>query len=414
MTDKNRELLYQFIAIFAFLLCGAILIMVPKPGTANEIFLALTVVFGVHLIERYVLWRTIQKLVGNDLVRAAKDCNLTAIYKNRLDAGLCSEVKTAVKDAGDTVCLLGISFSGAIPFSDLVESVLERDPGRRPKDFRILLLDPFRSPAVFRTFLETKLESVRRIVGYERREQPDLPFLSVQRLYQDFDTSLTVLKRHASELRHSAKYYAHNPNCWLVIADGVAYFQPYSFGKSTETSADPTLGPYLPVLRFQSGGEPFKILKDHFDKLWKTTNVDIFHIEAREKNKNTILKRIFQRRQYWFREVYRGLSGVQELREYARQPCADACQVPVIWKAQSLSAEVRDSSGGGLSLKLTGFKDDMRPLKEDRITLKQPANQTLLEMPDSFWDADFIVRWPKPEDVTTPTTDWNVGLEKAP
>ena len=46
MTDKHRELLYQFVAVFAFLLCGAILIMVPKPGTANEIFLALTVVFG--------------------------------------------------------------------------------------------------------------------------------------------------------------------------------------------------------------------------------------------------------------------------------------------------------------------------------------------------------------------------------
>ena len=121
--------------------------------------------------------------MGNDLVRAAKDCDSTALYRNRLDPGLCAEVKAAVKDAGDTSCACwGISFSGAIPVSELVESVLERVPSRRPEDFRILLLDPFRSPAVFRTFLETKLDSVKRIVGYDRQEQPDLPFLLVQRL----------------------------------------------------------------------------------------------------------------------------------------------------------------------------------------------------------------------------------------
>ncbi len=413
MTEKQRELLYQFIAVFAFLLCAALLVLVPKPGTLNEVFLALTVVFGVHLIERYVLWRTIQKLVGNDLVRAAKDCNLSGIYNNRLDPGLCKEVKVAVKDAVDTVCLLGISFAGAIPFSDLVESVLDRPSTARPKDFRILLLDPFRSPAVFRTFLETTSDNVRRIVGYGRYDQPDLPFLFVQRLYQDFDTSLKVLKRHASELQHKAKYYAHNPNCWLVIADGVIYFQPYSFGKSRETGADPTLGPFLPVLRFQSGGEPFKILKDHFDKLWRTSTVDMFHIEARERNKVLIGGRMFQRRRSWFKEVYRGLSDLKESRSWTRQPCADACSVQVMWKGQPLAAGIRDSSAGGLSLELTGFSDDqVRPLKDDRLTLIRPSKD-LLEMPDSFWGADFVVRWPKSEDVTTITREWNVGLERA-
>ena len=162
-----------------------------------------------------------------------------------------------------------------------------------------------------------------------------------------------------------------------------------------------------------AGGEPYKLLRDHFDKLWRTTNVDIFHIESRDRNKDVIGKRIFERRQYWFREVYRGLSNLQEARKNPRQPCADSCQLSVMWKGEKIKGQVRDSSAGGLSLELSEFPAKDRPLKDDRVTVLRPTNQTSLEMPDAFWNTDFVVRWPKREDMTTITSNWNVGLEKA-
>jgi hypothetical protein len=44
----------------------------------------------------------------------------------------------------------------------------------------------------------------------------------------------------------------------------------------------------------------------------------------------------------------------------------------------------------------------------------KPPGDPVLEMPESFWQAEFTVRWwPKKEDVTATTAEWNVGLEKS-
>ena len=82
----------------------------------------------------------------------------------------------------------------------------------------------------------------------------------------------------------------------MMIVDNTAHFQPYTFGRSvSQHSSNLCIGANMPVFKFQMqpNGRPFEILEDHFLKLWLTSNVDLFHIEARIADRNRIIKDIF-------------------------------------------------------------------------------------------------------------------------
>jgi len=401
--------------------------------TIQEVLLALALIFGVHLLDHLVLlekfaaavievatpaFKTLEEDVGrvsteavsaarermshlvdklseaqtkgmsdlagqiNQLISASSKVGLRAIYPMR-NSDVEKDVLAAVRGATKTVWLLGIAFSEQVSFAQLINELVEKKEDIKllgsegGLDVRILLLDPLRSPAVFRTFLETPdLSDVLRIVGKPETDtpaiDPDLPHLFDQTLYRHIAHSVALLRNHPNMfLRPLVKFYAHNPNCWLVIADDVAFYEPYALGRPAKmAAADPCLGPYMPVFVFQKSAQPFAILESHFDRLWRTTNVGVFHFDAYWKVKETVTQGIFDQRLRWFRSVHAGLerTGI-ERREWPHNFCEGRWPLAVKWfdaSYQQLSqidipGTVRDSSLNGLSLELGPFAAANRP-----------------------------------------------------
>jgi hypothetical protein len=438
-------------------------------GVLRDVVLTLTVVFGVHLLDHIVLLerfaddakkaaqdavndleKRVSKMVRhlseghakemrglagdvNDLVAAASACGLSKIYPMR-DAAAAEDVLKAVTEATSRVWLLGVAFSEKVRFSRLMgalipkkESIQLPAENNQHLDVRILLLDPMRSPAVFRTFLEARdLDDVSRIVGSKdirAPKNPDIDHLFDQTLYLDITQAVALLKNsHYAFLQPLVKFYAHNPNCWLVIADDVAFYEPYTLGRPSHTVGnDPCIGHYFPVFRFdamkeqaKAKGEPFAILTSHFDNLWRTTNHSTFHFDASWKVevKESVAKAIFKLRLPWLMQVYKGLARKEglERRVWSHDICRDNCELVVKWIDEKgtvgegeMSAQVRDSCSGGMQLLLRMTPDSELPQARQRLrvsTVSEAASPLTHALLAPFTGPDLEVKWsrgPDPE-----------------
>src|SRR5439155_17882071 len=161
-----------------------------------------------------------------------------------------------------------------------------------------------------------------------------------QRLYNDSQNTFNLLTQRAySFLEGSVKYYAHNPNCWLVIADSVAYFEPYTFGQPPRSmpSESRRFGPYMPVLKFEqsSEAETFDILGNHFWNLWLASDTGLVHFTEKWENRSIFIQEIFARRLDWLSHVFSargwgyGLKADAERRKWPRRPCGSKQPVMV-------------------------------------------------------------------------------------
>lgn len=265
---------------------------------------------------------TLKKEEAVDLFNSATKCGLKRIYYSRDE--VAQSVRNDVERAQKRIWLLGIGLSEKINLTELLPKLNAKID---TADVRILLLDGLRSPALFRTFLEIPADTFRHIIETNREKKPPLsePYCD-QRLYRTFQTRCSELKK-LPKLQRAVKFYGHSPTCWLVIVDNTAYFQPYMFGRGVRMDDDDHDGPPMPIFKFQvqerEDTQAFDILSDHFNKLWLTSNTDLFHIGGEMVDKWLILRDIFRQRHYWFRHVYGALHGNngEDRRHFPRKPC---------------------------------------------------------------------------------------------
>lgn len=343
---------------------------------AKHLLLTLMAIMGVHLLERAFLWREITHWnqdslttvlqESNALVKAAETCGLQSIYPSREKAK--SDVMDAVRTARERIWLLGIGLSQKINLNHhLISIIKDKLKDDNKFEVRILMLDALRSTAVFRSFLESPGVDVKSIIEVNLRDgnKPpiDNPYFH-QQLYTDFQHGYSSLKS-ASELKASVRFYAHTPVCWLVVADDTAYFQPYSFGRAVgNEQIELTIGHLLPVFKFkrESDYRTFEILADHFNKLWLTSNTDLFHIGALITDKERIVHDIFKKRSERFKHVYGALyhpsnEAGTDRRKSPRKPCRSEIQVTVEFtdsggKAESVTSNIVNFSREGIALEL--------------------------------------------------------------
>jgi hypothetical protein len=324
------------------------------------------------------------------LIDSSNKCGIADIYNKRASAR--KDIMDDIEDAKVRVWLLGVGLNVHVDVEDIIPNL--RDKKKDGVDVRILMLDAFRSTAVFRTFLESSMDQAKRIIDYYEKlcmqdvsdpRERDVYFN--ERLCRRFESTCKALL-NTPELEPCVKFYAHTPSCWLVITDSKAYFQPYTFGSlpprqeisqkseihDTHT-ADETIGDLLPVFKFQSHKniDTFKVLEDHFLKLWATSDCSLFHIQARQNDKEGILKRIFDTRREWLRHVYsvlyttrgkesydrqpgeviRDKSGRKEYRLYERQICPEPVKVTFKFKQNGgkvFEGGIVDSSREGIAI----------------------------------------------------------------
>ncbi|MHC1728593.1 MAG: hypothetical protein AB9866_21755 [Syntrophobacteraceae bacterium] len=283
----------------------------------KHLLLLLCAMLGVHFLERTFLWKDIAKWNKEslkdilnpaiELLGASNQCGLDMIYVDRTN--LKEEVVASVKHAKKRVWMLGIAFSEEIRLKDILPHAsvsLKHNPGF---DFRILLLDVLRSPAIFRAFLESSPEKVKEMLEFNRQDGPSSldPYKYV-RMFQDFNRVYPLVKDDT--YKHHVRYYGHNPNCWMILVDDTVFFQPYTFGRgSIPSEQKECIGALMPVFKFKDkdGCNTFNIIEDHFIKMWLTSNIDIFHIKARFADADAILRRIFEERKAWLSHVYGSL-----------------------------------------------------------------------------------------------------------
>jgi hypothetical protein len=358
---------------------------------------------------------TMHKSSAKEPVEGAAACGITKIFPSREEAKV--EVLSAVKKAGQRLWILGVGLSQGFSLSDNLNTIEEKVELARQRskrfDAKVLLLDALTSTGVFRTLLESNASKVGEIVNAARNygdEYSDDPYFNEQ-LYRDFENDWTRFKGR-SKVDNIVRFYGHSPSCWLVIADDTAYFQPYTFGSAPDLpkKVGNPIGPLMPVFRFDGAANvrPFKILEDHFRKLWLTTNTDLFHVRARNAEAQDTLYEIFRTREYWLRQVYGALHKPgRERRQYPRKRCKskldnyvhrDTTQAAA--KSPVKAEKVIDFSREGLALKLRNIKlkkgdhvkvEVMTPRRPKGARKKEKAGEYVKRMLVDPYDGKFRV-----------------------
>lgn len=260
------------------------------------------------------------------LIAAKQLYGLDKIYSSRDEckAEILENLKTATKR--EKIWLLGITFSREFVLEGELLNTL-REKHEQDVQVKILAANAIRSIAVFRTFLETSCDEVQKMVketgGFQRYFD--------HRFYRKFFDLFDMLRKYARQVQSFQKvvrFYPHSPSCWMVrIGDKVIYYQPYVLGRVEDlvVPADKdedarTIGDLMPVFKFvDADKKPFRSLINHFEKLWATSDVDLFHMGARVENKDFRLRRIFKERGPWFEHVVEALWVEEDRRAYPRK-----------------------------------------------------------------------------------------------
>ena len=335
MKERSRPFVRMTIACLFFLTAVALNILLPRywhniPEIVKHLLLLFSAIMCVHIMEYAYMWyeifghirsilketlQTTHQLIDdnrsalekslqstNKLAESAATCGLSNVYCSRKDVK--SDIYDAIENAGKRLWLLGITLSENIHLDELLSTLNKKIT--RGIDVKILLLDAFQGPAVFRTLIESAAQEIVNSTNANgtKREPTDVFFH--QRLYSDFTHVCDRLLNYPN-VGDRVRFYTYCPTCWMMIVDNVAHFQPYTYGQSTSqhpvnvcTSAN------MPVFKFQMqpNGRPFEILEDHFLKLWMTSNVDLFHVEAKIADRNRIIKDVFNFHPTWFKHAY--------------------------------------------------------------------------------------------------------------
>lgn len=397
MRDKWERLDPTAKAASMFFAALALMLAVPylwreMPDLVGHLLIVVTAMMGVHLLERAYLWKSLLHQIsssmsevqrsGDSLKQNAAKCGLAKIYPAReyAVADVLSDLERAHGEE-DRVYMLGVSFTEDLTLAQVVDSLEAKQ--EKGLDTKILLLDGLRSTAVFRSFLESPPEMVREVVHKNRTTPlPEEPYFD-HRVYSDFVASVGLLRAHPVFV-DSVRFYAHTPICWMVLLRDTVYYQPYTFGEGLRANAKSgTIGSLMPVFKFCKADdtETFDILENHFQKLWLTSNTDLFQARARIADRERIIKDVFEKRTCWFKHVCgvlyednpRQKGVIRDKRTAPRQRCEtqNKLDVEMSWEdgtnKKTVAATIEDFSRMGLGLKLTssGGKESVVMLKKD-------------------------------------------------
>jgi hypothetical protein len=378
----------------SLLLLGAFSSRLPVPEGMKRVAEATLLVLLVHAVEREFFWKDIGGMVQeqmvevsakfNDLVQSATSCGLDLVYSNRKKAD--QDVWQAVGEARDRIWLLGIAFHEGLNLERLRAQLKRKLSDNARFDLRIMVLDSLRSPAVFRSLLESAAQTRTNIVSFHRPAGVTVDPLFTQPLHAHISQAF----HHCNDeqLKDRVRFYGHDPLCWLVIADNTAFYEPYTFGTPKNRDGH-CLGPCFPVFRFKQGStdDPFYILEDHFKKLWATSPVRFFHFGLRLANSQSLTARMFERRGEWLKKVARGLASLEMQESESESPDRAAAAAAVEKRREARLSSRTDlilEPGTTLVLQLPAgasqWRAELVDVSEGGVALK------LIDPPPRFWE----------------------------
>jgi hypothetical protein len=324
---------------------------------------------------------------SDELMATARACSLEAIWPRRSAA--VPAILEAVRNARSRVWLLGVAFAEGLTLDALTNAIAEgADNGTEP-DFRVLLMDPLQSPAVYRTLLESADLTLDQIIRCERPDSLD-PLLR-ERHYPAFSRNISILRRRPDADR-IVRFYGQNPTCWMMICDDEVFYEPYTLGvtRTAETSGL-CIGSLMPVFKYRAGADSvFEMLEDHFRKVWLTSDTGLIHAEARLRRAKEIYARMFEpdERGMWFEYVAGSLRASRarpsefadtiDPRRVPRHRCTWGGSVMVEGRNKMggtlrAAATIRDYSENGIGIVFLGGHERFMPNREVTVSVLEPA-----------------------------------------
>lgn len=300
----------------------------------------------------------------SDFMRPAMALGLRKVYDFH-DKALKTDIINDIDKAEKRIWLLGVTLSEKIDITD--PALLQKLENRIDNgvEVKILLLDGLRSPAVFRTFLESDCQDIRKMIDHERNNRGGLRgtnrIYNSHSLFRSFRNAWENLELRLKFL-DKVRFYAHTPSCWLVIVDDKAYFQPYTLGDKSANPNSDSVSSQMPIIKIQGETNPVGLVEDHFNKLWLTSDIDLFHMGGRIEIKDTILWKVFEERFEWFEHIYGVLceSDGRERRKYPRQPCLSLGVVAIVTMAsedEKINTKIVNMSHESALLELKSVED---------------------------------------------------------
>ncbi|MBL8339839.1 MAG: hypothetical protein JNL30_00105 [Rubrivivax sp.] len=300
-------------------------------------FVTLLVVFVFHAIDKFQTEKSTAGILGDIQVElesqlrkvipygvAAKELGLVGLYPSRRHA--MEAVRERIQRAEKKIRLLGVAFKEQLELS--------RDAGGISAELRnfavrhagedgmqILVLHPLTSPAVFRAFLETPASIVAQILRYHAQD-PAAPGAATYfdtQLFADCNLTRLNLDGNESQLAKCVRYYRRDPTLWMILIDDEVFVESYTFGRSDDqkeaSQNTMRLGGHMPVFRFRGYDiAPYKILDDHFTRLW-ATSTDSLPDLARQldpaKREQNINDWVFDQRREWLNKVAAALADLE-------------------------------------------------------------------------------------------------------
>ncbi|MDH5180483.1 MAG: hypothetical protein OEZ39_08080 [Gammaproteobacteria bacterium] len=314
----------------------------------------------------------------------ASNCGLFKIYKDRRSAK--DDILNSIINSEYRVYLLGVSFSEDISIKNLSEILASKISDKPSYTVKVLMLDALRSPAIYRSLVESNEEDRDKIIEDNRNCEFELNRYFDTRMYKDFSDSIGKLK-NMPNLTSSVKFYAHMPTCWMVVVDNAVYFQPYTLGTCDRYieshKENRCFGAAMPVYKFlnTSNSDTYEILEDHFNKTWSTSNIDMFHAGYRDVGKVGALKKIIMERGSWFEHVCKSLSETKKYeRMHIRQKChtKNKYQIEIENNNCKVSGKLVDFSSGNIGVELTD-KDHKFTINDEVVVTKPIAKSSAAE-----------------------------------
>jgi hypothetical protein len=215
------------------------------PELVQHLIITVLAVAAVHLLEKALsegrsvapVQQALRDVLKEDgaVLGPARELGISEIFVDRKSA--VPSILSDLAEAKAIVLMLGVTFSEELELS----AILERTPPSVKKKVRIALLDPLRSPAVFRTYLEA--DPARRVEIHRASSDAGAghPYFD-ERLYRDFNMAMSDFAHVDRAIVHNGvRFYRHDPSCWMIVVDDVVYFQPYN-SRSNDRLAWPPHG----------------------------------------------------------------------------------------------------------------------------------------------------------------------------
>ena len=271
----------------------------------------------------------------NTLAESASNIGLTHISSSRFEIG--NDLLSVMEAARSRILILGIGFSGVIKLLDVADLLQKKVIENI--DVRLLLLNPLSKEAVTRTLLESSESEAQNIIGTSRERKRDIldsdPFFALQ-VFCDSNSNIKVIDRY-EKLKPASRFYSHAPSFWMIIIDDLVFWQPYTMG-SPEVANPKSLGPLMPVFRFEESSI-VQNLRDHFEKEWGMSTIDLFHMIGMLEDKKKLLYNIFRENKSDFSNLVGVLRTIRGFdKKDRRRSVRRHCQIPnlelnIEWRA---------------------------------------------------------------------------------